>query len=1117
MEVSAWLRDLGLQQYEQMFREHAIDADVLLELTDEHLKELGVPLGHRVKMLKAIGKLRAAGEPGESTGTAARAAGLPEGERRQVTVLYADLVGYTALSRELDAEEVHAVLERFFELVDGIVQDHGGTVDKHIGDCVMAVFGAPVAHGNDAERGARAALDIRGRVPALGHRLSRAIDVHVGVASGQVVASGTGSARHRQYTVTGESVNLAARLTEHAAAGEVLISDGVHRELPERLVCEAAGQLEVKGLSEPVRAWRLVDVTATPSSSSRPFIGRRAELRQFEGLLRACRETGCGQAVHVRGEAGVGKTRLVEEFGRIAGAEGFAVHVGLVLDFGTGTGRDAIRALLRSLLGLQFDAKESADQAAAERAISEGIVAEDDRVYLNDLLDLPQPEPLRVLYQAMDNERRNAGKRETVATAVRQVSLCNPLLLVVEDVHWADRLTLAHLASLTGATTTCPGLLVMTSRPEGDPLDVAWCAGTEGSSLMTVDLGPLRPQEAEALAGTYVRAGGEFARRCVARSGGNPLFLEHLVRNAEASTDPEGVPGSIQSLVQARLDRLDPLDKRAVQAASVFGQRFGLGALRHLIDHADYDGTRLVDHFLVRPAPEGFLFAHALIRDVAYDSLLKARRCELHRRAAEWFAERDAVLHAEHLERAANPAEAARAYLEAARAEAGHYHHERAAKLAAHGLELAEDPALRHELACLRGDLLRDLGESTESIAVFERALAAAQNDAERCRALIGLAAGLRIVDRYDDALTALDQAQVAAEAADMICELADIRSLRGNLCFPLGRLEQCRGEHQRALDLARDAGAPEAEVRALGGLGDAAYASGRMITAFNHFDRCIRLCREHGFAGVEVANLFMRGCTHLYRHEPEPALRDARTNLEGARRVGNLRAEINCFDLIGYASLAFGAADGAATSDDIEDYCSRGLALTARIGARRFEPVILCNLAWLTLRRGERTEAERLARDAVAISRETGLSFTGPWALGMLVRTTEDASTRQEALAEAESILERGAVAHCHLWFRRLATEALVEAADWQAVEDHAAALETYARNEPLPWTEFWVRCGRAFAAYGRSDHDAQVEADLVWLRAEAERTGMSSVFTLLDRTLGGNCSRPPDPTDFK
>ena len=337
VDVAAWLLRLGLGQYEQAFRDNAVDGEVLPRLTGEDLKELGVAaVGHRRRMLDAIAALRAAGAETEA----------PAGERRQVTVLFADLAGFTALSGELDAEEVHALLGRFFERVDRLVEEHGGRIDKHIGDCVMAVFGAPLAYGNDAERAVRAALAVRDAMPAISAAVGRGLRVHVGVAGGQVVASGTGSARSREYTVTGQSVNLASRLAEAARAGEILLSEAVRRALGARLACdELDPPLEVKGFAEPVRAWRLRGLL--PAAPGRaPLAGRTAELGRFRAVLAECRASGRGRAIHVRGEAGIGKTRLVEEFAEEARGSGFACHAGLVLDFGTAAERGAIPTLV---------------------------------------------------------------------------------------------------------------------------------------------------------------------------------------------------------------------------------------------------------------------------------------------------------------------------------------------------------------------------------------------------------------------------------------------------------------------------------------------------------------------------------------------------------------------------------------------------------------------------------------------------------------------------------------------------------------------------------------------------------------------------------------------------
>ena len=237
-------------------------------------------------------------------------------------MLFCDLVGYTRLTHELGAETVHELTDRFFGLVDGVIERFGGTIDKHIGDCVMALFGAPVAHGNDPERAARAALAIRDVMPGLSREFGCELNVHIGIASGQVVASG--GAGYKTYSITGDSVNLASRLTDQAASGEILISDGVRRLLPERFVLSEARALEVKGLSESVAAWRLSQVRDQAAPRGRVFVGRRAELAQFEGVLQGCLDAGLGQVVYLRGEAGIGKSRLLEECQHRAAARGFA-------------------------------------------------------------------------------------------------------------------------------------------------------------------------------------------------------------------------------------------------------------------------------------------------------------------------------------------------------------------------------------------------------------------------------------------------------------------------------------------------------------------------------------------------------------------------------------------------------------------------------------------------------------------------------------------------------------------------------------------------------------------------------------------------------------------------
>ncbi len=1092
MSVEAWLTDLGLAQYAAAFAENGVDLRLLPELTNEDLKDLGVDrLVDRKAILKAIARLS------ESEDESADELPLPTiavGERRQVTVLFADIADYTNLSSKLGAEETHAMLNRYFEAVDGIVESYGGSIDKHMGDNVMAVFGAPLAHDDDPLRAVRAALEIHERMVALSDEASHSLSAHIGIASGQVVASGTGSDAHREYTVTGDSVNLASRLQNKAAPGETLISDTAYRAVVESVECESLGDIAVKGLDAPVPAWRVGALRAGDEDRKRvAFVGRRAERAQFAGVVEACRANGAGQVVVVRGEAGIGKTRLVQEFIKVAADQGYASHRGLVLDFGVGKGQDAIRSVVRSLLGVAPGGGKALRQAAADSAISDCAIAAEQRVFLNDLLDLAQPVEDRAMYDAMDNAARNNGKRAVVADLIRSTSASSPIVVIIEDVHWADPLMLTHLATMAGAAADCPTLVVMTSRIEGDPLDQAWRATTDGCPLMTVDLGPLRREEALTLAGTFIDATKQFARDCIERAGGNPLFLEQLLRNAE-ELGGEEIPASIQSLVLARIDRLLPADKHALQAASVTGQRFNLDVLRHLLDDADYDCAGLLEHHLVRLEGADYLFAHALIRDGVYTSLLKATKCALHGRAADWFAGRDPILRAQHLDRAENQ-NAPKAYLEAAEGQAELYRFESAQQLVARGLEITQDDATRFALMKFSGELFLDLGQGRASVEVFRAALDSAVNDIQTCHALIGLASGMRLTDELNEALRYLERAEGPAKSNGLNLELSRLHHLRGNLYFPLGDIDGCHKEHELALKYAQMAGSPKWEAQALGGLGDAEYARGRLETAHQFFGRCIELCRAHGFGRIESSYMTMFTTTSFYMLDLSGAIEANENCIQMAERCGQTRA----------ALLAH--MDGADSDIELCDIASAKQhlehtnALFERIGTRRFMARARLLEGRICLAEGNRAEATHLLRRAIEISRETGIAYRGATILGTLARATGDPDERDAALSEGERLLDEGCVGHNYFEFYMEGMEGAIERQDWALIDRYASALEEYTLAEPLPRTNFYIARGRALAAHGRGKRDDAIMEELKRLREKAARVGLKTALAALDK----------------
>jgi tetratricopeptide (TPR) repeat protein len=598
------------------------------------------------------------------------------------------------------------------------------------------------------------------------------------------------------------------------------------------------------------------------------------------------------------------------------------------------------------------------------------------------------------------------------------------------------------------------------------------------------------------LASAFMEAREEFARRCLARAAGNPLFLEQLLRHAEETTDV-GVPGSIQSLVQARMDRLEPADKQALQAASVFGQRFSLEALQHALDQPSYDCAGLITHYLVRPRSEHLLFAHALIRDAVYDSVLRTKRRALHLRAADWFAAHDPVLHAEHLDRAEDPAAPA-AYLRAARVQATEYRYESALRLVRRGLALAAEPGDIFELTCFEGELLHDLGQVDASLAAFGRAAEVAREGPERCRAWIGLAAGMRVVDRLDEAISLLDRAQTVASRHGLLLELARIHHLRGNLFFPLGRLDDCADQHRFALDHARRAGSAREEAAALGGLGDASYAQGRIVSAHEQISRCVALAREHGFGQIEVANFSMVGHLRTYLGDLTGAGEASRVAIEAATLVGHHRAELIA------RSVATRLATIAGQLDEAREHVQRRLALIRQLGATRFEALALSDTAAILRAESRPSEAREALQRALEISNQTGISFLGPWILGGLAAVTDDMTARREALEQGERILASGSPAHNHFHFRVHAIEASLASGAWCEAERHAAALEAYTAAEPVFWSTFFAAWGRALAAHGRGARDEPTTSTLVRLRDQAAQIGLRLALLRLEIALG-------------
>lgn len=1099
-DIKEWLEQNGLGEHAEAFVANEIDLDAARDLTENDLRELGIAMGPRKKLIRAIDALSLGEKPEIIVPQPAVSVAEPEakpvgGERRQVTVLFADISGYTKMSSDMDAEEIHALISTYFRVVDDIIESFGGSVDKHIGDSTMAVFGAPVAYGNDPERAVRAAVAIHQAMPGISDEVGRTIKAHIGVASGQVVASGIGSDGH--YTVTGDSVNLASRLTDKASADETYISATVQLAVGSQCISDPLGALELKGIPEPVLSFRLRTVDAAKSVPERidakTFVGRHVELQQFSAILSSCAETGNGHVVYLRGEAGIGKTRLTEELETMALKSGFHSHRSLILDFGVGKGQDAVRSLVRSLLSDQTSDKVDWSAVAA-RAIGDNLIPENQSMFLNDLLDIPHSGQALSLYNAMNSDKRNQGKRDTVASLVGALSTQSRLILIIEDMHWADDLVTSHFAELARTIANIPVILMLTSRIEGDRIDEAWRATTASTPMITLDLRPLQPEDAMMLASEFLETSSQFAVSCVERADGNPLFLEQLLRSAESSAE-KGVPASIQSIVQARMDGLVPIDKQALQVASILGQRFSLDALRNLIGSVQYDCGPLIENYLVRPEGDTFLFAHALVRDGVYNSLLTAYRCELHRQAALWYQNRDLTLYAQHLDRAGDE-QAGQAYLQAAKVQVDALHFETVVKLGRRGVEVGGNAETLCGLGCILGQALLDTGETEAAIAAYEAALASANDDARRCQVWIGWAAALRVSGQQETALAILDDAEQAASRQDLVAELAHIHHLRGNLFFPLGKIDNCMREHEQSLKLARQIHSPKAEAHALSGLADAYYLKGHMATSLDRFQTCVEVCREHGFAQIEVENRHMIGWTHMYQMEFHKAKIDALAGIDLATEVRHNRALM-------FGCMLSGIL-GHLTRDNklAEEQLKNSLELSDIMGSGNFSAQTLGWQAMLRFEQGYTEDANELANKALGHIRKAGMTFIGPTVLSIFAAVTDDVDQKLEALAEAEDILDSGCVAHNQLFFANFAIEDALGRKDWDAIVRYTDRLKTYTSGQPLVWSDFIIARANALFAWNNDDKSATLDASIDQLIQQATEAGFQPALPALIST---------------
>jgi class 3 adenylate cyclase/predicted ATPase len=669
MDVGEWLRNLGLGKYEPEFIANAIDIDVLPELTEDDLEKLGMPLGDRKRFIRAI-KTTATNSPsvpirseiGQAQGKLSPATAA--GERRHLTVMICDLVGSTALSARLDPEDMSAVIDAFQAACARITLGFDGFLADFRGDGILAYFGYPRAHEDDAERTVRAALDIAGAVARLNTPAEEPLSVRIGIATGLVVVGGLGEGALREHAVIGDTPGLAARLQALAEPGTVVVAASTRRLLGDRFLLRDLGFHEVKGITEPIAAWAVDGVSASQSrfqaihaTGLTDLIGREDELAFLLERQRLAWK-GIGQIVLISGEPGIGKSRLVTALEMRIANESHTLLRYQCSPYHTNSPLFPFIAQLEGALGFRTD--DSSEKRLDKLEAYLGITAphvRDAAPPIAALLSIPFGDryPKLAPNPAQQRRRTFAALLDHFESLAHQ----KPILLLFEDVQWADAASLELVDLTVERVRQVPVLALFTVRPEFEP---RWVGLPNVSTLM---LGRLNRNNVESIV-TQVTGGfslpTEVMSQILAKTDGNPLFVEELTKTVleagilvkeaggyrlEGPLPPLAIPTTLQDSLMARLDRLAPV-KEIGQIGAAIGREFSYSMMREVVGRdepslkdalAKLEQAELV--FRRGEPPEAvYSFKHALVRDAAYESLLKSRRQQLHGQIARKMEEK---------------------------------------------------------------------------------------------------------------------------------------------------------------------------------------------------------------------------------------------------------------------------------------------------------------------------------------------------------------------------------------------------------------------------------------------------------------------------------------------
>jgi class 3 adenylate cyclase/predicted ATPase len=660
-QIANWLKTLGMSEYAERFAENRIDLSVLPDLTDQDLEKLGVLLGDRRKMLRAIAKLEVVQNSGPVVAVAAAASAAPRptdtAERRQVTVMFSDLVGSTAMSARMDAEDLREVISAYQKCVTETVERFGGFVAKYMGDGVLIYFGYPQAHEDDAERAVRAGVELVAGVTVLKSHVP--MQTRVGVATGLVVIGDLiGSGASQEQAIVGETPNLAARLQSIAEPNTVVIAESTRRLIGNLFELVDLGTKDLKGISGSVRAWAALRASSVQgrfeafhASDLTALVGREEEL---ELLLRrwSKAKTGEGQVVLLSGEAGIGKSRLTAALLEHLTSEPHTRLRYFCSPQHTDSAFYPIIGQMERAAGLAHDDTPQARLDKLDAMLAQTSTSIQDAALFAEMLLLPNDGR----YPALDliPEQRRQRTLEALTAQLAGLARQQPVLMIVEDAHWIDPTSLEVFGRTVDQIKTLLTLLVVTFRPE---FNAPWAGRPHVTSLALNRLGE---RETAAIIARLVgnkELPTDVMAQIVQRTDGIPLFVEEMTkavleaegegearrRTAAAASSPAlAVPASLHASLMARLDRLGRA-KEVAQIGAVVGREFSYALLAAVVRKPEAELGSALDRLIAAgllfrqgvPPHESYLFKHALVQDAAYGTLLREPRRALHSRIAE--------------------------------------------------------------------------------------------------------------------------------------------------------------------------------------------------------------------------------------------------------------------------------------------------------------------------------------------------------------------------------------------------------------------------------------------------------------------------------------------------